>query len=371
MDRSLTRRQALGSAGAAGVALAGARAGLPRIFSGLGPGTAAAATAGCATLTPELTEGPYWLDLMQHRSNVIANTSAVPVSPGVKQSGVPLELTIDVLNAQGGCSPLNGAYVDIWHANAHGVYSDEASQQAGGGTSTADSNTAGQDFLRGYQITGTDSGVDGRVVFETIWPGWYASRAIHIHVRVRAYTNDTVVTNYTTQIFFPDSQNDAVFAAAPPYSARTPVDDPTTNETDTVLRSADDATNIVSATGSVANGYKATFTITLDSSSTSTPLSTTVESKLKAVSVVRTAHGGRSVVASLETDGTVSVNAEIVRGTDHLGTARGRLHAGTHKLKVHVARGAAAGPATLVLKITDASRHTKTIRRHIHIPVVA
>jgi hypothetical protein len=47
--------------------------------------------------------------------------------------------------------------VDTWHANAHGLYSDETSQQAGGATSGGD--TSGQNFLRGYQITGKDAGI--------------------------------------------------------------------------------------------------------------------------------------------------------------------------------------------------------------------
>jgi hypothetical protein len=70
--------------------------------------------------------------------------------------------------------PLNGVTVDTWHANAHGLYSDETSQQAGGATSGGD--TSGQNFLRGYQITGKDAGIHrsavaGQVSFQTIWPG--------------------------------------------------------------------------------------------------------------------------------------------------------------------------------------------------------
>jgi protocatechuate 3,4-dioxygenase beta subunit len=183
---------------------------------------------------------------------------------------VPLTLRINVLDANRGCKPLNGVAVDIWHANAHGLYSDESSQQTGGGTSTTD--TGGENFLRGYQITGTDPGVNhspvaGQVSFRTIWPGWYSGRAIHIHVRVRRLSGaGATIAGYTTQIFFSDADNDRVFNSAAPYNERLPKDDPTTDENDTVLASADRATNIVAVKGSVAKGFAATFNIALDES---------------------------------------------------------------------------------------------------------
>ena len=49
---------------------------------------------------------------------------------------MPLTLKINVLDASSG-GPINNAHVDIWHANAYGLYSDESGQQTGGGTRTA------------------------------------------------------------------------------------------------------------------------------------------------------------------------------------------------------------------------------------------
>jgi len=155
---------------------------------------------------------------MLRRADVRANTTTARTLPGVVQLGVPLKLTINVLDAGNGCKPLNGVAVDIWHANAHGVYSDETAQQAGGGTTGGD--TSGQNFLRGYQITGKDSGLNGSAVagqvgFKTIWPGWYTGRAIHIHVRVRTLSSrGATIAGYTTQIFFSDADNDRVLTRA-------------------------------------------------------------------------------------------------------------------------------------------------------------
>jgi protocatechuate 3,4-dioxygenase beta subunit len=254
------------AAGAAGAAYLVA----PAWLGGMLGSTPALAASACATLTPELTEGPYWVNTMLRRSDVRANTPNAGVAPSLAQAGVPLRLTINVLDASRDCRPLDGVAVDIWHANAHGLYSDEASQQTGGGTTASD--TSGENFLRGYQITGTDPGVNhspvpGQVSFRTIWPGWYSGRAIHIHVRVRKLSSTgATIAGYTTQIFFSDADNDRVFAGAAPYNERTPKDDPTTDENDSVLASTDRATNIVAVRGGIARGFAATFNIALDES---------------------------------------------------------------------------------------------------------
>ena len=107
--------------------------------------------AATVAVTPSMTEGPYWVDEMLRRFDVRANTG----SSTTVQAGVPLTLKINVLDASGG-GPINNAHVDIWHANAYGLYSDESGQQTGGGTTNG--NTSGQNFLRGYQVTGVDAG---------------------------------------------------------------------------------------------------------------------------------------------------------------------------------------------------------------------
>src|SRR5947199_223313 len=106
--------------------------------------------------------------------------------------------------AAGGCAPLAGALIDIWHCDAIGIYSDESAYNPGGGTGTV--VTTGQKFLRGYQVT-DDS---GQVKFLTIYPGWYSGRTIHIHVRVRTYSGSTLLDNYVTQLFFDETLNNTV-----------------------------------------------------------------------------------------------------------------------------------------------------------------
>ncbi len=258
---AITRRQAVRAAGA----VAAAYLVTPTVAGALGDAPLAVAASGCARPTPELTEGPYWVNTMLRRSNVRANSNGTNHQPGV-----PLSLYINVLDSSRNCKPLNGVAVDIWHANARGIYSDESAQTSGGGDSKSAENTIAENFLRGYQITGKDRGVarrptDGQVSFQTIWPGWYTGRAIHIHVRVRKLqASGATISGYTTQIFFTDTANRHVFSSAAPYNTRGPEDDPTTDENDSVLTSADFATNIVRVRGSIATGYSATFNIAID-----------------------------------------------------------------------------------------------------------
>ena len=62
------------------------------------------------TLTPELEEGPYYLDDILFRSNITED-----------QIGIPLVLRIKVVNTE--CEPLADTFVDIWHCNGTGFYS--------------------------------------------------------------------------------------------------------------------------------------------------------------------------------------------------------------------------------------------------------
>jgi protocatechuate 3,4-dioxygenase beta subunit len=137
---------------------------------------------GACVLSPAMTEGPFFVDEDLNRSDITAGAA-----------GVPLLLEVSVAGARRGCAPLAGVRVDIWHANAHGEYSDVGA-------------TRGQKFLRGYQVTDAS----GKVTFRTIYPGWYPGRAVHIHVKTPAFTS---------QLFFDEAATERVIAV-PPYNTR-------------------------------------------------------------------------------------------------------------------------------------------------------
>ncbi|HKW11386.1 MAG TPA: hypothetical protein VJO33_13470, partial [Gemmatimonadaceae bacterium] len=156
-------------------------------------------TSPSCVLTAALTEGPYFVDEKLNRADIRTDPVTGAVSPGVL-----LQLTFNVSRFQNNaCTPLTGAYIDVWHCDAGGVYSDVS------GTGS------GHKFLRGYQITDAN----GQVTFETIYPGWYQGRAVHIHFKLRLFAGSTKTYEFTSQFFFAESLTDAVHAQSP-YSAK-------------------------------------------------------------------------------------------------------------------------------------------------------
>lgn len=56
----------------------------------------------------------------------------------------------------------------------------------------------------------------------TVYPGWYATRTAHIHVKVRLYfVAGDKTFEATSQLYFDDAVTDTVYAQ-PPYVARGP-----------------------------------------------------------------------------------------------------------------------------------------------------
>src|SRR5205823_8725604 len=153
---------------------------------GVGPAAVASGDLSCV-LTPEQTEGPYYIANEALRRNI---TEGRP--------GVPLSLRAFVVSAST-CKPIKSAAVDIWHADAGGVYS-------GFGV-----GAASRTFMRGIQRTNAR----GLALFRTVYPGWYQGRTVDI--RVKVHLGGSVV--HTGQLYFPDTVTDAAYGK-PPYSSR-------------------------------------------------------------------------------------------------------------------------------------------------------
>jgi protocatechuate 3,4-dioxygenase beta subunit len=254
VGRILTRREALGLLGAAGIIL------LPRCSSDdgetesgsgttasvPGDGTSSSAPATSASSSPNpvaapncivkpaLTEGPFFVDERLDRSDIRTDPST-----GRAKEGTPLTLAFLCAQLSGSsCTALPGATVDVWHCDAEGRYSD-----------VRQNNTAGQKFLRGFQSTDAS----GRASFTTIYPGWYMGRAVHIHFKIRTGNRE-----FTSQLFFDDSLNDEVYAQ-PPYASRGP--SPLRNARDGIYGST--GGQLLLKPTKQGQGYAATFEIGL------------------------------------------------------------------------------------------------------------
>jgi protocatechuate 3,4-dioxygenase beta subunit len=176
-------------------------------------------------LTPEQEEGPYYVDFGKSRRDVTEG-----------KTGVPLQLRVALVDAKR-CEPLEAAAVDIWHCDATGIYSgftangggDDAGRGYGrgrGGPGGPGGRGGGRGqgpidetrFLRGIQITNRQ----GIAEFATVYPGWYAGRTIHIHLKVHLggsagaerYAGGHV--SHTGQLFLPEDITEQI-ATMDPY----------------------------------------------------------------------------------------------------------------------------------------------------------
>jgi protocatechuate 3,4-dioxygenase beta subunit len=241
-------------------------------------------------LASEQEEGPYYLDGGLLRPDVTDG-----------KSGVPLTLRVVLMDAAR-CSPLSSAAVDIWHCDAVGVYSgferQGADQSRGpirprppgrpdfdgamppppprgpGGPGRPSASSAR--FLRGVQITNQR----GVAEFRTIYPGWYAGRAIHTHLKVHvggeelsgAYGGGNV--SHTGQLFFPEDVTETI-AKLEPYAQHAGVHR-TTQEQDGIFRSQHGADSILklekASGGSAPAGFLATVVLAVDPESTPRPV---------------------------------------------------------------------------------------------------
>jgi protocatechuate 3,4-dioxygenase beta subunit len=165
------------------------------LMAAVGGGRVRAQGAGTCVLTPEAGEGPFYLDPKLLRSDIKSG-----------KPGAPLELALQVVRL-GDCAILANARVDVWHADALGLYSGTPNQEGVGGVSSQ--AAVGQQYLRGTQFTDAD----GRVRFRTIYPSWYGGRTPHVHVKVFLGGTELVAS----QIFFPDEINQEVFTTWAPY----------------------------------------------------------------------------------------------------------------------------------------------------------
>jgi hypothetical protein len=139
-----------------------------------------------ASLTPSLTEGPYFKAGSPERTSLIeANTK-----------GTRLFLSGYVLTTN--CTPVAHALLDFWQSNAAGQYDNSGYA------------------LRGHQYTDSK----GYYQLTTIIPGLYPGRTEHIHVKVQAPGGPVL----TTQLFFPgvaQNETDGIFNLALVLSLQT------------------------------------------------------------------------------------------------------------------------------------------------------
>ncbi|MGA5203205.1 intradiol ring-cleavage dioxygenase [Streptomyces variegatus] len=215
--------------------------------------SSSASSAGCAEI-PEETAGPFPGDgsngvNVLKESGVVRSdiTRSFGDSAGGTAEGVPLTITLTVVDATSGCgTPKRGAAVYVWHCDREGAYS------------LYSEGVTGENYLRGVQETDEK----GRVTFTSIFPGCYPGRWPHVHFEVYGSLADataaTSITN-TSQLAFPEDVCDAVYAADG-YGDSVRNLSSLSLEDDGIFSDGHDR-QLAAMTGGTADGYTAALTV--------------------------------------------------------------------------------------------------------------
>ena len=213
------------------------------------------AIAECGVEVPQETAGPYPGD-GSNGPNVLEASGVVrqdiTSSFGTASStaeGVPLTVTLTLLDNANGCTPLAGAAVYAWHCDRDGKYS------------MYDSGLQNENYLRGVQ----EADASGQVTFTTIYPGAYNGRWPHIHFEVfESMRNATAAGQVlaVSQIALTEAACNEVYASSGYESSaqnfpRTPL------KSDNVFGDDGGIYQLATMAGSVAAGYTAGLNVTV------------------------------------------------------------------------------------------------------------
>lgn len=217
-----------------------------------GTGADTGTTGGSCARIPEETGGPYPGD-GSNGPNVLTQSGIVRSdirtsfgSSSGTAAGIPLTVTLTIVNSNGSCAPLAGYAVYIWHCDQPGRYS------------LYSAGVTDQNYLRGVQVTDAD----GKVSFTTIFPGCYSGRWPHIHFEVYSSLASATAAGAkaaTSQLALPQATCNEVYATDGYATSVTNLQQ-ISLATDMVFSDGASA-ETPAVTGSVSAGYVAALTV--------------------------------------------------------------------------------------------------------------
>lgn len=213
------------------------------------------AIAECGIEIPQETAGPYPGDgsngpNVLEASGVVRQdmTSSFGTSTSTAE-GIPLTVTLTLLDNANGCTALAGAAVYAWHCDREGRYS------------MYDSGLQNENYLRGVQ----EADANGQVTFTTIYPGAYSGRWPHIHFEVFESMNKATAAGRVlavSQIALTEAACKEVYASAG-YESSAQNFPRTTLKSDNVFGNDGGIYQLATMSGSVAAGYAAGLNVTV------------------------------------------------------------------------------------------------------------
>lgn len=120
-------------------------------------------------------------------------------------TGLPMRISFKIVDES--CKPISGATVDIWHTQRKGLYSGNDTNSM---CTDGDADAQSHRYFRGVQTTDAN----GRVDFDSCFPGWYSSRTVHVHFTVRRGSSEYL----TSQLVFDQDLVTEIFSTHPEYA---------------------------------------------------------------------------------------------------------------------------------------------------------
>jgi len=216
--------------------------------------------SGTCTVPATETSGPYPADGTNTAPGLTSNAltysgitrsdirSSFAGSSTVVATGVQVDITLTLVDANNGCVPLVGYAVYLWHCDKDGKYSLY--------------DLPNESYLRGVQVTDAN----GQVKFTTIFPGCYSGRYPHIHFEVFSSAANATGGRFAqliSQFAMPATQCAAVYATTA-YATSLTNYSRTSISSDGIFSdnsTAQMAVMTLTMSGSIAAGYTATSTI--------------------------------------------------------------------------------------------------------------
>ncbi|WP_432521102.1 3,4-dioxygenase subunit beta [Kineococcus sp. SYSU DK006] len=257
-----SRRGALRALGLGAVA-AGLTACASTAEAGSASGTTSSAGAGGAlTEIPDETAGPYpgdgsnGADVLEQSGVVRSDIRSSFGTSTTTAEGVPMTLTLSIVDMAGGDVPFEGVAVYVWHCDRAGRYSMYSE------------DIAGENYLRGVQV----ADADGNVSFTSVFPACYDGRWPHVHFEVYPDVDSTTdVANCiaTSQLAIPAEAAAAVYATAGYERSVTNLAEVSLSS-DGVFGDDGGATQTPTWSGDVTSGYALALTVGVDTTTTPT-----------------------------------------------------------------------------------------------------
>jgi protocatechuate 3,4-dioxygenase beta subunit len=223
---------------------------------GSGSGTGTATSAG---EIPDETAGPYpgdgsnGPDILE-QSGIVRSDIRSSIDGGATAAGVPMALSLTVLDMANDDAPFADAAVYVWHCDSAGGYSMYSS------------GIENETYLRGVQV----ADATGTVSYTSVFPACYPGRWPHIHFEVYpdvGSITDSTKAVATSQVALPEDASRTVYAGSG-YAGSTANLAQVGLTSDNVFGDDGGASQLATVTGDATSGFTVSLTVRVDTSTT-------------------------------------------------------------------------------------------------------